>query len=463
MVGKGPKLKWNQYPIEDDIKFRGPLNYRHFKIIGWLLFVLKMLIPPLKLATRVNPTAENMLALPIGIMELFAPLSVFFLLIASMSQLLAKRDYKRQLIVNGAAALGIIVFFELFYHHYIVGYVDAFVENRPATLMICNEVFSELNPMGFVTFNVFIDLFLCTCVIFFLNYEPTKFFVGNRLKWFRCLTILPVIYELVCLGLKLRANAGDFHAPISFFPFLPTKPPMMFFVFCAMVVFQVLRERRFCEDGRTREEYEQYLDTNRNRWGFAKFAAIACVVAGLLDLAIVVFALVSETGSNMSYVMTLSDESFNVWFYGLVDKYLNAGFGGSVDLILVAPVMLLFDYTKTYKNTIVEIAIPVVAVVLLVFIYLEGSLFAVRAIAKVTKEQVLPQIGAMLTQMDEEAGGAGDELDALLMTLAAEEAAAAATNEAPKPANGSAQQQAPAQAPEQAPAYEEYVPEGAPA
>ena len=464
MAERKPRVKWNQHAIDDDIKYRGPLSYRHFKIIGWLLFVLKMLIPPLKLAVKAAPAAAEVLATPLSIMELIAPLSVFFLLIASMSQLLVKGNYKKQMLVNGGAALAIIVFFELIYHHYIVGYVDAFIESRPETLSICNAVFSSLNPMGFITFNVFLDLFLCTCVMFFLNYEPTKVFVGEKRKWFRLFALLPVIYELVCLWLKLLANSGEFHMPISTFPFLTTKPPMMFFVFCAMVIYQMLGERRFCKGGRTHEEYVQYLGTNRNSWQFAKFAAIACFIAGLADLVIALVAISGEMGASMDYLKTLTDEAKELVVYNMINKYLNAGFGGSADLLFFAPIMLLFNYTKTYKNTLVEMAIPIVAIVLLIFIYLEGSLFAVRALAKVAKEQVLPQIALMLEEAEsEDGGGGGEDIGALLALLAAEEEAPA-SGSTQQPANGSSQQQeAPAQAPAQEYAVGEVVPEGAPA
>ena len=50
-----------------------------------------------------------MLAVPLSIMEFIAPLSVFFLLMASLSQLLVAKNYKQQMISNGGAALAIIV------------------------------------------------------------------------------------------------------------------------------------------------------------------------------------------------------------------------------------------------------------------------------------------------------------------------------------------------------------------
>ncbi len=462
MAGKTSRVKWNQHAIEDDIKYRGPLSYRHFKIIGWLLFVLKMLVPPLKLVVMTNSKAADALATPIAIMELVTPLSVFFLLIASMSQLLVKGDYKKQMLTNGGAAFAIILVFELFYHRYIVGYVDAFVANRLESLAMCNAVFSSLNPAGFATFNVFLDLFLCTCVMFFLNYEPTKVFVGKKRKWFRCLALLPVLYELVCLWFKLQANSGEFHMPISSFPFLTTKPPMMFFVFCAMVVYQMLREKRFCKDGRTHEEYEEYLGTNRSSWQFAKFAAVACLIAGFVDLIIVIVAMAGEFSVNIGYFSTLTSEAKDMWVYDVFNKYANAGFGGSVDLLGLAPLMLLFNYTKTYKNTLAEMAIPVVAIVLLVIIYLEGSLVAMGAIASVTKEEILPAIGEMLASIEShDGGGSGEEdIDALLKLLETDEKDSEVSQPESRP---SQPQGAPTPAPAQEPAPEEFVPEEVPA
>lgn len=408
MSEEAPKLTWNQYAIEDDIEYRGPLSYRHFKIIGWLLLVVRLIIPPITLATKMDPSLAVALSTPLGTMEFLAPLSVFFLLIASFSQLLIRKDYARQLLVNGGISLAIIVVFNLLYHRYVVSSVDVFVGNRDETLALCDAVFSSLSPAGFITFNVFLDLFLCCCVMFFLNYEPKRFFVGDRRKWFRCLAILPVLFEIICLWLKLQAHSGDFHMPISLFPFLPTKPPLMFLAVCAMIVYQTMLERRFCEGGRTHEEYVAYLDTNRNSWQFAKFAAITCLAAGIADLAIAYAAVAIDPNGGVGVIVALWEESGETWFYDVVNKYLNAGFGGSVQLVLFAPIMLLFNCRKTYKNTLVELAIPAASIALLLFLYLEGGLFVMGEIARfvredltaIVQEQVLPEVYKML----EEAG-----------------------------------------------------------
>lgn len=386
------KVNGDQYPIEDDIAYRGPLSYRHFKIIGWLLFVVQMLIPPLKLACAMDPFVAQMLAVPLSVMEVVAPLSVVFLLFADFSQLLVKRDYKRMMIVNGGIALAIIVIFELVYHRYIVGSLDAFVENRAESLAMCDMVFSSLNPMGFLAFNVFIDLFLCTCVMFFLNYEPTKYLTGEKRKLFRALAILPVVYELVCLWLKLEAHSEIVHVPISVFPFLTTKPPMLFFVFCAIVFREARAEERFYEGGRTHDEFVAYLGTNRNTWDFAKFAFFACLIGGLIDLFIILITLSNDWGANISHIRNLPEAAQTQWLYNMVNRYANAGFGGAVDLLVFAPILLLFNCTKTYKNTEIENAIPVCAVALLIVLYLEGGLITMGAVADITKSELLPVI-----------------------------------------------------------------------
>lgn len=413
MAEEASKVKWNQHAIDDDISYLGPLSYRHFKIIGWLLLVLKLLLPPISLAAKIDPVAAEALATPIGVMELVTPLSVFFLLLASFSQMLIKHDYKNQMITNGVAALVIILVFELLYHRYIVSSVDAFVENRDQTLAMCDAAFSMLDPAGFIAFNVFIDLFLCTSVMFFLNYEPTKYFVGEKRKYFRYLAVLPVIFELVCLWLKVQANSGGFHLPISFFPFLPTKPPMMFFAICAMVVYQTVLRRRFCSGGRTQEEFEAYLNTNRNSWEFAKFAALACLAAGIIDIIIANIVIANDSNGGMQAIVALWNDGQGAWITRIVNKYLNAGFGGSMQLILFAPIMLLYNYGKTYENTLVELIIPAGAITLLLILYLEGGLFVMGEIARyaktevmtTAKEQVLPAIA----QLAEQAGS--DYLD----------------------------------------------------
>jgi hypothetical protein len=357
-----------------------------------------------------------------------------------MSQLISKGDYTKQMLINGGAALGVISVYELIYHRYIVGTVNAFVGNRQATLAMINEVFSAANPAGFIAFNVFLDLFLCTTVMFFLNYRPKRFFVGDRLKWFRCLTVLPVLYELACLWVKLLANSGDFFMPLTVFPFLTAKPPMMFFVFCAMVVYQTTREARFCKNGRTHEEYVAFIGTSEDCWQFARFSAIVCAIAGILDLIIVLVAFFGDISTHAELVTSLADDQFDLYATEVISKYMNAGFGGAADLLFFAPIMLLFNYRKTYRNTTFELAIPLVSLALLLVAYLEAGLMGAEMLAFMLNTEIMPQVGELLASPEAQGDSVSDEeiaalLEQLLEQLFADEgesaSAAALPQEAP--------------------------------
>ena len=48
------------------------------------------------------------------------------------------------------------------------------------------------------------------------------------------------------------------------------------------------------------------------------------------------------------------------------------GFGGSISLIFLAPLVLLFSYTRRPKNPMLDLLIPVAGIALILFVYLEG-------------------------------------------------------------------------------------------
>jgi uncharacterized membrane protein len=52
----------------------------------------------------------------------------------------------------------------------------------------------------------------------------------------------------------------------------------------------------------------------------------------------------------------------------------------TLPLLLIIPLVLLFDYKKTYKNSMIDIVIPVAGVAMVVLVYLEGGFQIVRQI-----------------------------------------------------------------------------------
>jgi hypothetical protein len=54
------------------------------------------------------------------------------------------------------------------------------------------------------------------------------------------------------------------------------------------------------------------------------------------------------------------------------------GFGNAVQLLLMPPFVLLFSYTRTHKNKLIDIFIPIAGIVCILFIYLQGGYQIIR-------------------------------------------------------------------------------------
>ena len=127
------------------------------------------------------------------------------------------------------------------------------------------------------------------------------------------------------------------------------------------------RELRFCRHGRTHEEYRSFLQTNRNSLNFSIHLAVILVVAAVADFVILMVIMGNQAGS----METLANE-VSTRFEEFSRVGLAVGFGESLPLIFVAPVVLLYSYTRTPKNKKISTFIPVVGIVLIVLLILEG-------------------------------------------------------------------------------------------
>ena len=56
---KAPRSKWHEHTAEKDIRYRGPLNYQHFQILGWLCIVVSQVGLILSISGRISETASS--------------------------------------------------------------------------------------------------------------------------------------------------------------------------------------------------------------------------------------------------------------------------------------------------------------------------------------------------------------------------------------------------------------------
>ena len=359
---KKPRRKWHERIGEKDIRYRGPLNYQHFQILGWLCIVASQALLVLNLGAKLGKLPASYAGLT-GPLTYMSWLSLPFLLIANFAQIMnGQKSYRILLIKNFCAAGAIWGIYAFFLNRYVIGTIDVINDGTITSVEALSQIMEKANPTGVLCFNIFIDLFLCTLVMFFLNYKPTRIFREKSRFIFRSFALLPVAYEVGCIVLKVLASRKEITISPFFYPLFTVKPTMTFVLFIVLALYIKTRELRFRRHGKTHEEYKSFLNTNKNSWDFSRFLAIALVVTALVDLAIFFIVTVRETSG-------MTEEVMNTYYPTAVIM----GFGDSAALILLAPLVLLFSYTRKPKNAMVGLLVPVSSFALIMLLYLEAG------------------------------------------------------------------------------------------
>lgn len=363
-----------------DIKYRGPLGYRELRIIGWIALALAQIGTLLAIASKLDPSIAQASTFLAPFLKIFSNLMMPLFLIAAFALILDhKNSYKSLIIKYGALSLLMFVGFVFVYEHYLIGTIAAVSEVTRAEAS--QEALLLLSIVGggkVFSFNIFIDLFLCTLFGYFIMYHPTKYFQGKKIILFRLLSILPIIYEVASIVIKLLIGLGKMSSYPYLSPFLTTKPPVVLLVFIALTLFIKTREYFYVKKGRTVEQYNEYLNTNRNSLHFSIFLTVALVIAIILD--VILLGVFSAIYANS--LGEIEDALVPVMFI------YKLGFGQSVPLIFAIPFILLFSYTKTYKNKRVDMFIPVAGIGIIAFIFIEGFFLMIRILP-----QLLENIG----------------------------------------------------------------------
>lgn len=439
--GRKKRLKIHEVTAENDIRYLGPLNYQHFQILGWLCIVMTQAMLLISLGGKIDSSIQKRFEGAIPVLQWISSMSLPFLLIANFARIVNNVEgYRKQLIKNGAAMAGISLAAILVLERYAVGSL-AILEGeggQAEAVLLAVLKMTRAGRYGFVSFNIFVDLFLCTLVMFFLNYQPKHIFKHPKSRIvFRLFTVFPIAYEVISIILKIRCANGQIMLPVWVFPMLTVKPPMTFVLFIALAVYVKTRERRFRRHGKTHEEYQAFLKTRRNSRNFSVFLAVMLVVISIVDFVILVGmsvwqtavsydrdiqvqveeqiraagdgedmpgleaaapeglaaetahaevtaaeTAVSETADGTAAQGTAEgdpaangpdEEQLEVYAMESLNAMTAVGFGESAHLVLLAPLVLLFSYTRIPRNPKLSMFIPIVAIGLIVLLFMEGA------------------------------------------------------------------------------------------
>lgn len=361
------KRKYYEVTPETDIRFRGFLSYRHLKMIAWLFIVLACTGTVIELYAHTTDSEASYSTL-VNILQFGKDFSVPLLLFAGYATVLNGRDnYKKVIIKNIAITLVLAGLFILIYERYVMRACTALLGSREVAEAYIENRLGSATSDGFFSFNIFIDLTLCTLVMFFINYNPKKYFQGWKICIFRGFVLLPIAYEIASVCLKILASTHVLTLPVYVFPFLTTKPPAGFLLFIFIAKYFKELRYKFNKKGKTQEDYEAYLTTNHNSFRFARYVVIMIVIVAIIDIlmTILIAALhIIDTGAVDNITAERLAEALH-----MVEAW---GFCETVDMITITPLILLFSYTKVHKNKMLDIVVPIVGVVLVAYVFADG-------------------------------------------------------------------------------------------
>ena len=401
-AAKRQRTRLHEQSAENDIKYRGPISYQGFQVLGWLCFVCGAIGTVLTIAIKADSSVTDQFMKTSVTLKSISDLSLPFLLIATFSRILANNDgYKKQLISSGGAAAGIAIASAFLFMRYGVGAIGRVVTEPDEVLPTLTQMFRKSNKEGFIAFNLFIDMFLCTLTMYFLNARPKKVFTGKKVLIFRLFTLLPVAYEAFALILKVRSSIGVVTIPFWMFPLLPMKPPMSFALFLFLSLHMKGREQRYRRNGKSHQDYLDFLKTNRNSLHFSIYLAVAIIVAAVLDYVLMMVLVSAQTGMTREALQAATREADVVVMQYLVGIE-KIGIGKTTIMAALAPIMFLFSYNRVPKYKIISLLAPVMGIVLSVLVFLEGALAALSVLTEGRKidltrlRELIKEIGTLI-------------------------------------------------------------------
>ena len=370
---KKRRRRIHEISAENDIKYRGPLSYRHFKILGWVCIIAGQMAVILRLGIRLDPGMADVYNQLSRVFQPVGSLALPLLLFANFAIILNSRDeYGKLLFRYAATVLTIMAIFLLFYERYAKGLLRV-LGGENMTPEVFMSAFHDQTWSGYMAFNLFVDLFLCTLFMFFLNYVPKRLFKGKSLIFFRLMALLPIFYEAACIILKLQAGRGIIRMPVWLYPLLTTKPPLAFLMFTVLGLILKKRERRFIRRGnKTREEYGEFWNTNANSLHFSLLASLVIFITVLLDILLLLGTTVLLTADTTD-ILTMTEPQILEKFMRAAMVITDLGVGGCVGMILIIPLLLLFSFTRKHKSKLIDALIPAGGIILIIILYIESG------------------------------------------------------------------------------------------
>ena len=367
---KKERIKLKDRTKENDIKYRGPLSYRYLRIIAWVCIAFGQLGVVFGLAMKISGDLQPALTTPQDVMGTIGSFALPLFLMANFAFILQKKnDFKKLLFFYAGVALLMYLAALVLVTHYFfrISYLmSAGTLDFWQFSCTMGKLFTDQGSTFYV-FNIFIDLLLCSLMYYFLFYNPKKHFQGKKISLFRLMILIPLLYEIGGIILKYLISVGGLRITYFLFFALPAKPPFMVLAFFIIIFVMKLQKMSFLKRHQSEELYDDHFNTNANSLKVSITMSWSFLLCGILDfLTLLVFALI------YAYNRASDPEMYELlimtgFYYGT-----GLGFGSATILIFMAPLALLFSYSKTHKNPKIDKFIPIGGIALIALLYFEG-------------------------------------------------------------------------------------------
>ena len=335
---------------ENDIKYRGIMSYRYLRIFAWISLAIAQYCLIMNLGLSFFSKSLSYPGWIFNVLVAIGHLSIPFFLLASFSIILSRnRTYKSLVLFYGVAYFLVAIAIIILYNRYIGKVIYEISHSSEAAKNVVLSLFNKKTD-----FNVFGDLFILTLFNFFLNYELKKNVSVRKVVLFRCLAAVPLTFALGSYIITVLARFEFITLPFEVYPFLTTKSPLIYLIFICMSLWIKNRERIFVKLGATKKEYNDFLRTNKNSLSFSIHVCVLFLTVSLVDLLLTIFVPMSS----------------------------NYNFGQCAPLFIAIPFIMLFSYSKTHEDKNMDLIIPFVGMLLLVFAYWEAIYEIIIAVLK---------------------------------------------------------------------------------
>lgn len=315
------------------VHYTPPLSYRWVKIFGMIFLVLPFLFIYISFYHDFDPSF---------VLDFTDAATLPLIMLAAFILILNKdKDAKKSVLVYGVLSIAIFALVTFVFNRYVVTYYVvtnpdlSFAEARS----LANDFVADIK---LVNYNIFVDLFLCALFYFFTNTTPKK--VRNSkstLILFRACAVLPVLYVIgstLLLGFK---EIGTINLPVEFISLLTCRPLAVYFVFFGLSLYLAYSKHRYIKKGGSQQGLAVYTKSNAHTLQFS----VVCVI---------LFAVVSLIEFLLSLIPALS----------------NFGIGQSFLFCTIIPILMLVNYQKHHKSTLIDLFLPIISfmVILLLII-----------------------------------------------------------------------------------------------